>query len=55
MCTELVKDFQKFNIQDIPRRELISQETSDAIVLSEYQHDDLVLSSGALIDISGLL
>ena len=43
--SQLVKDFQRFDMQDILGRELISQEASDDIVLFEYQHDDLVLSS----------
>ena len=50
VCAELSKDTEKFDITSLPGRELISQEESDGNILSEYQHGDLILSSGGITD-----
>ena len=49
-CAELFKDTEKFDITSLPGRELISQEESGGNILPEYQHGDLILSSGGITD-----
>ena len=44
VCCEMVREYEKFDFQEIPGRELLTQEEYEGVVLSEYQHDDLIFS-----------
>ncbi|XP_066919049.1 uncharacterized protein [Clytia hemisphaerica] len=47
ICSEMVKEFEEMDVDCIPGRELLSQDSSDG-VLPEYNNFDLILSAGGI-------